>query len=629
MTFVLPSVVEGPQFDILRRTVGLDMRGPSAFAAQKVLQNAYSPRIAVIESKKAQEFIKQSETTCNRALEFFGYFEEAIALQTQRVKFVEDVLIGNGYEKMTELFEPNKIENDLGKYINEIDGCFDQAGFSDKIIMENTIYLKLLSQIMSNESISPFDCFNHPVMRLFVVSGDETIDEVNSLIHSSMDLGLIPKWVDLSSIKHCVFALVDENNSQMFQNALSIQESLEVKLIIVPVPSESGNDVSLKSPFFNPAAIELSSKVYKLWKSQLLDLINKEMLPFINSKVKQWVDEVVTPKKSLTNRLFNTKKWGASTKGSFFSFGNKNNGVIVEEEPNYNIDGEYYLASSPEMIIKKLGDWYFMLQDYKNAYSMYDLVKKDMTNDKAFFHLTVLQENTIASLLLGSIKKMDPFSKKSDLQQQQQQQQQPLQPITVKMISETITPAIESTFYSYLSKYNLKTHSIRMSILVAEYYFLLGQSLAYSENKPSNSFSLTSIYFSESINLFKKLVDSKLLGDTINSQLMLRIACIYYCFDRPILNLPDSYAEEDEVFQNPLKLDVAVISLMGRKRSRKSILWMLLAAKEMDSSISKNQIRLIIEHLESELASNTEELAWLERENSILQKLKELSSSDL
>lgn len=612
-----PAILANPNIKTIQNAIELDMRGPTAFLVRQFITPAYSPRISVIESDNAIGMISSYNSGLTSILEFLKYFEEAIAQVGQRVRFVGDVL-NNPQGSTNELWEPKSIEDDLELYIK---GVNEKVAYNinEKIPLENNIYLKYLTQMLSTDSITPFNYFNHPILRLIVISGKESLDEVKVLINS-VNINNNPKWIDLTSMKPTVLILVEDDDTKMLENALNIQESLQIKSHIIPViqhKEEDIKDTTIGSPLFSNWAnyIELSKKVFDSWNSQILEIVSKELIPFMNFKIKQWNDDVVIPKKSLTNRLFNTKKWGTSNKNSFFSFGKNHD--EVEQEANYNAKDGFYLATSPEMIIKRLGDWYFMLGDYKNSYNMYELVKKDMTNDKAYFYLSVLQESIVASLLLGASKRIDPFSNSPD------DKSGIIPNITAKMISDVINPSIESTFYSYLSKYNLKSYSIRMSVLMAEFYFLLGQSMAYSNSQDVIP-STTSIYFSESINLFKKLIDSRLLGDTANSLLMQRISYIYYSFDKPSIDSERFNQERYYEDENPEKLHIPDLTNMGRQRNRKSILWMLLAAKELDPGSQQKQIKLLIEKIEMEMASNPGELEWLERDNSLLKQLKSM-----
>lgn len=609
-----PAILDSPDVVAIQKAIGMDMRGSSSFVTQQFILAGMCPKMGVIESAPATAMITSYGCGLASVLDLFRYFEESIGQKGQRVAFVRDVL-SETRNFTLDLWDKKSVESDLELYIKEINQRM-KDDTQDKTLLENSIYLRYLSQTISTETVTPFSSFNHPILRLVVVSGNESIEEVKLLLNAKRISDEV-KWLDSESIKPVVLVLVDDDDTTMLENALNIQETLKCKALIIPVvPKQEQDvcDVTLDAPVFGDwrDSVQLPKRVFESWNSQLLEVVSKEMTPFMNSKIKQWNDEVVGPKKSLTNRLFNPKKWGTTNKSSFFSFGKSHE--EAEEVPNYNTSEGYYLAKSPESIIKKLGDWYFMLGEYKNAFSMYELVKKDMTNDKAYLYTAALQESSAAALLLGASKRANPFASLPE-------EKSSVQSISIKIMTDVINPSTESAFYTYLSKYNLKSYCIRMSLLLAEHLFLLGQSTAYSNSQGPPSL-LASMYFSESINLFKKLIDLNLLGKTVNSILMLRIAYIYYSFDKPLSRsqiLPQELYYEEE---NPNKLVIPDLANMGRQRNRKSILWMLMAAKELDYQKQKEQIKLILDKINNELGYHPREREWLEREGSLFMQLK-------
>ncbi len=53
---------------------------------------------------------------------------------------------------------------------------------------------------------------------------------------------------------------------------------------------------------------------------------------------------------------------------------------------NYDAATSSYPPSSTEAHLRKLADFAFMLRDWKLANSIYDMLKKDFSNDKAWKH---------------------------------------------------------------------------------------------------------------------------------------------------------------------------------------------------------------------------------------------------
>lgn len=54
-----------------------------------------------------------------------------------------------------------------------------------------------------------------------------------------------------------------------------------------------------------------------------------------------------------------------------------------------------YPADSPEAILRRLGDFAFILGDYRYAFTVYDSVKKDFQNERAYVHYGAVQVRPI------------------------------------------------------------------------------------------------------------------------------------------------------------------------------------------------------------------------------------------
>lgn len=667
-------------FGSLSDTLGspAEICGSSSINIQQLLLAAYAPKISVLSSALADS-IASSFGNINTVHELFTYFENVFAYGsnyntpiycpptieksgvitsltgTGCVRFVGDIFsrfgkpTTNNYD---ELFDLKEFSENLKDYvrsvdenINDLNDSIDYQTFGRKYktisTLQNSIYLKLISLINLRDTMSSFETFTHPIMQLIVISGKDAKEDIEKLVTSLGSLNL-PRWYDKSTILQHILILVDQDDSPMLQSGLKIQEDLKIRLgktsTIVPIDFNTNkikeNDPSnmnlLPSLFSKKTlcpSLTLSKDAFNLWRRPLQEIISKEMLFFMNTKIKQWNDEVVVPRTSLTGRLFGGRKWGtgsSSNKSSFFSFGSNQSSSDASKETSndtYNIAEGYYYAESQEMILRKLGDWYFMLGDYKNAYTIYGLVKKNMISDKAYAHLSSLQEYSVYALLLGASGKLGTGA----------------QAITPKMISTVITPMLDSSFYSYLSRCNLKTYTLRLTILAAELYFHLGQTTISSIASASNSYIET--YFSESIVMFKKVIDSELLDNLSNAYLMQRMAYVYLSYDKhmSLTAAEDIKSEQPSYYEseNPCKLFVSPPTLrnFGLSRNRRFLLWLLLSVKELNPLEQPMQSQLTVWRLDQQLEMNRmlisgceddcDENFWLQREGGLLYKIKD------
>lgn len=652
----------------------IDICGTPSANVQQLLLTAYAPKISVTSSTLADS-IATTFGKVENVHHLFTYFENVFSFGpgynskipsvsssgitstlsgSGSVRFVDDVFEnfkkkGSNSDELfnLELFSQNlkgyvrNIDENISGSDNKLDNQIYNRDYERISLLQNSIYLKLISLLYASDKLSCFECFNHPVLQLVVISGNDTAETIEELV-SKLDKMKLPNWYDkLSTLEHIII-LVDQVDSNMLQNALKIQEDMKIRLgkrsTIVPIDlttneldeTDTTNVKLLPSLFCTVQrnsentdldSLVLNRKAFNLWRRPLQDIISKDMFVFMNSKIRQWNDEVVAPRTSLTGRIFGGRKWGNGGKSNFFSFGSNQSTNNSSNENNnqratYNSEGGYYFADSSEMILRKLADWYFMLGDYKNAYTIYGLIKKNMINDKAYAHLSSLQECTVFSLLLGANDKSGTSA----------------QPITSKMIMTVINPMIDSSFYSYLSRCNLVSYTLRLTIVTAELFLLLGQTTAsntikgiVSSNQPE-----AETYYNESISLFKKVIDSKLLDRLSNGYLMQRVSYIYLSYDWFYANHRKRlYPEESSYYEseNPSKalINSPDLNSFGLLRNRKFVLWLLLSIKEMNPKEQPIQSRLIVWRIDKQLNFNkngNEKNLWLQRSDGLLYKIK-------
>lgn len=650
-----------------------DPRGCTPASVQQLLLRAYAPKISVLSSNLADEIAKEFGQLDN-VHQLFSYFENIFAFGTNydrpismnssntlsyslgsgNVRFVDDVLksVDDSATNLEDLFDSDEFREQLQDYVAVVD---EEIGLLNgetldyntyhkdyrKISkIQNSIYLKIISLMNLSDKLSPFECFNHPIMQLVVVTGNDTDEDIEKLT-CALEKRTYPKWFDVSSVIQLIIILVDQNDSSALQKALAVQENLKIKngkrSVVVPinanpsaVDTSDSSTIRLYPSIFSRInsknatskekemeVLHLSVESFNSWKNALQEVISKDLILFMTGKIKQWETEVVAPRTSLTSRIFGGRKWGGGSKGNFFSFGSvsdsKNDVGPENSQLSYSSSGGFYLAQSPEMILRKLADWYFMLGDYKNAYTTYELVKKDMVNDRAYSHLASLQEYTVFALLVGAANRSGGGA----------------QPITSKMVSTVITPMLDSSFYSYLSRSNLKTYTIRLTVIAAELYLLLGRNTALAASQTSLTPNVE-LFLNESVTLFKKIIDSNLLDHLSCGYLMQRVAYIYGSYDSYIAapdrrsGIPGApyYETENESKANVLNPNWATLGLTKR---RKMILWLLLSAKELKLINQPGQTKLIVWQIEDQLGShslNQPELSWLERKDGLLYKIK-------
>ncbi|TPX46164.1 hypothetical protein SeMB42_g03809 [Synchytrium endobioticum] len=109
--------------------------------------------------------------------------------------------------------------------------------------------------------------------------------------------------------------------------------------------------------------------------------VSMNLVPFMERNMQVWNEQVASARRGLTNRFMTASKR---------FFGSKQSGAEASpHDPTLVL----YPSASPELVMRRLADYAFMLHDYKFAQSTYDSVKRDFAaNDKAQKYLAGTQE---------------------------------------------------------------------------------------------------------------------------------------------------------------------------------------------------------------------------------------------
>ncbi|QPG74107.1 hypothetical protein FOA43_001429 [Brettanomyces nanus] len=436
---------------------------------------------------------------------------------------------------------------------------FKDEDSTDIEILQDSIYVTMLSKSLASNTVVPFEYINHPIVNVIATTSDEDLQIVQEKYFAcKKSIATLPSWLDEPHTSMTLFLiLVDSDKPEELQKGLHMQEQLKLNLgkkaVIAPVSFNKAKKADqAKFTLYRSQlgleqqpgddSVEIPKKVYDAFNIQLQDIIYKSMIPFMQREIKLWNEH-------------------------------------TNDGDSYSPVKGYYSTGASEVIIRRLADWYFMLRDYKNSYTTYEMLKKDFLSDRAYSYLSSLQEFMVLSLMLGASSKVNPLENSAS---------QRGKGITKKIVTDL--------------------------------------ALALVPSFPPEA------YYAESQKLFKKLIDSKLVDDLCSGILMERLAYIYYCYDKPVFENSDppkrqSYYEES----NPFKLHRYKMAEFGLSKSRKSILWMLLACRKLDPTVKPTQVALMVWRIEKDLENfgfssdrkDHYELVWPYREDSLLHELKQ------
>ncbi|BFZ56606.1 hypothetical protein PYCC9005_003653 [Savitreella phatthalungensis] len=169
------------------------------------------------------------------------------------------------------------------------------------------------------------------------------------------------------------------------------------------------------------------------------DMVLQSLVPSMERRVLLWNDQVAGPRRGLANRFL---KVGRSFWSSSRSSTPANGGGVGAGE--YDPSTGAYPPNAAEAQLRKLADFAVMLRDWRLANGVYDMLRKDYSNDKAWRHHAGAQEMFVITLLLLP------------------------QPVTERQRVDVIEPALDSALYSYLSRSSLPFHALRATLLAAE-----------------------------------------------------------------------------------------------------------------------------------------------------------------
>jgi hypothetical protein len=214
-----------------------------------------------------------------------------------------------------------------------------------------------------------------------------------------------------------------------------------------------------------------------------------------------------------------------------------------------------------------------MLRDYKFAYATYDLLKRDLHNDKAWAHLAACQEMATVSLLMHA----EPS-------------------LSVKTRLDTIDPLLDSATYSYESRCSLPDHALRCIVVSSE--------LLQTVNSPSAAADGATRWILKALN-------DRLVGRLGYAMLMERISAAYYVYDVVVASIATSKA-------TPGNGGTPIGPVLGSTRKRKAAFWGLLAAREWTDANTPSRALLCISDATKSVYGNLE---WSTRADGLLGRL--------
>lgn len=506
------------------------------------------------------------------------------------------------------------------------------------------LYTAMFRKVITSNRVVLFDTLNHPVSQVFVVAyGVDTVDSLRALIVEFRNFNF-PRYFQTSDLLVHVFVLFDSQTAPEAELAQFLDQIRALSVSTTPIPmflplesmvrmlvlenATIDEDVQRMSLRQSEEYVSVPKSLDSTLRVRLHEFISHLLVPHMERKIREWDDQVLGPKKSITGRFFSVSR-------KIF-----NSGDGDQQPGHYNNTANYYHRSSPEQAIRKLADWSLMLKDFKYAYSTYDLIKKDYANDKAWAYVAAAQEMCVISLLLAQTQ---PLA--SDVMPQA-----PNKNTLRKIRHDIIEPYVDNLTYTYKSRLNVKTYAIKTYLVVAE--LLLNMSVMF--NLLAWWSDLIERYFLTCMAEVDTHVENAIdAPQVIRAILYERIG---YSAGRSMF-VPEGYLEEveaafaaadrkeeekqvekeekqekqeevnedklEEGYVNQHKLPVfRDNSIKGLTRFRKSSLWYILAMREWVLLENKLQVKRLLRNIAPRYNVTTTTTLWYDREGLVLESIK-------
>ncbi|KAF7947535.1 hypothetical protein EAE96_008621 [Botrytis aclada] len=340
-----------------------------------------------------------------------------------------------------------------------------------------TLYFR---RLLSGIPLAPHETFSHPVACIIAISSrnKNPIDALRRLYEeSSRGEKRLPLWVNDDYLRY--YVLVHDEERDDITKSITLFEQMKrhfglhchlLRLRSSQCVATDDDSVQLPRCEWIAASEEMAEIqaresqedpedsfpcIYEsdttAIKTFIREMVTQSVVPSMERCVATWNDQVASRRRGISGRfmsLSKTIKWP----GAFGSSSRSNSTNSVGSGSNYDALQGFYRPDSPEALMRKLADYSFMLRDWKLAQQIYDLLRSDFTNDKAWKYHAAANEMAAVSTL------MMPHS------------------ISAKTRTETIDMMLETSSYSYMTRCSAPYGALRCLTLGMELLRVRGGS---------------------------------------------------------------------------------------------------------------------------------------------------------
>lgn len=263
-----------------------------------------------------------------------------------------------------------------------------------------SFYTLYLQRILSALPLTPHETFSHPAACVIAISSRNAapIDSLRNLYNSGNQLPL-PSYVNTDYLRYYVL-VHDEDRDDIKKSTLLFDQmkkhfGLHCHLLRLrsggpSVISDDDAVIVARSQWLSAAEElhEIRSRDYDDEQpavclpdsdatgiqTMIREMTQVSVIPFMERCIATWNDQVASRRRGLSGRFISISK-------RYFPTSTSRNST---SSSNYDAHSASYLPSAPEAQMRKLADYAFMLRDWRLAHSIFELLRTDFNNDKAW-----------------------------------------------------------------------------------------------------------------------------------------------------------------------------------------------------------------------------------------------------
>ncbi|KAI5805003.1 ER-golgi trafficking TRAPP I complex 85 kDa subunit-domain-containing protein [Geopyxis carbonaria] len=359
--------------------------------------------------------------------------------------------VGGSIEDVEELVNLHLERNENG-VDNDIPSSGDQS-----------LYFRYLRRLLSALPSSPQETFSHPVACVIAISSRNP-DPIQTLrdLYASGNQVPLPSYVNTEYLRY--YILVHDEDRDDITKSMTLFDQmkkhfgLHCHLLrlrsggrtvvtdddavafplcqwqsaaeeIATIRAKDADDMEDESPLCLPDSDATGLR------TMVREMTQVSVVPFMERCIATWNDQVASRRKGISGRFLSMSKR---------YFGGTSSRNSTSSSSNYDPVTASYGPHTPEAQMRKLADYAFMLRDWKLAHSIYDLLRTDFNNDKAWKYHAAAQEMTVMSLVLSG------------------------SPLSYKVRQDIIEPLLDLSHYSYVSRCSAHYSGLRCLLVAVE-----------------------------------------------------------------------------------------------------------------------------------------------------------------